>query len=130
MNMEVEAFIFGKKIGTILLKDGIVYFEYDKEFQGSNLEISPIKLPLSLNSVYTNTDDKYFEGLAGVFHDTLPDKFGTKVIERYFESKNISSYELNVVQKLIFVGDKSIGAISYKPSIHKLDNHMKMLKKL
>ena len=42
MNMEVEAFIFGKKIGTILLKDGIVYFEYDKEFQGSNLEISPI----------------------------------------------------------------------------------------
>ena len=83
MNMEVEAFIFGKKIGTILLKDGIVYFEYDKEFQGSNLEISPIKLPLSLNSVYTNTDDKYFEGLAGVFHDTLPDKFGTKVITKF-----------------------------------------------
>ena len=70
MNMEVEAFIFGKKIGTILLKDGIVYFEYDREFKGSKLEISPIKLPLSLNSVYTNTDDKYFEGLAGVFHDT------------------------------------------------------------
>ena len=82
MNMEVEAFIFGKKIGTILLKDGIVYFEYDREFKGSKLEISPIKLPLSLNNVYTNTDDKYFEGLAGVFHDTLPDKFGTKVIER------------------------------------------------
>ena len=33
MNMEVEAFIFGKKIGTILLKDGIVYFEYDREFK-------------------------------------------------------------------------------------------------
>ena len=41
MNMEVEAFIFGKKIGTILLKDGIVYFEYDREFKGSKLEISP-----------------------------------------------------------------------------------------
>ena len=60
MSMEVEAFIFGKKIGTILLKDGIVYFEYDREFKGSKLEISPIKLPLSLNNVYTNTDDKYF----------------------------------------------------------------------
>ena len=53
----------------------------------------------------------------------MPDKFGTKVIERYFESKNISPHELNIVQKLMFVGDKSIGAISYKPSIHKLDNH-------
>ena len=127
---EVEAFIYDKKIGTILLKDGRVYFEYDKEFKNSKLEISPLKLPLSLEGVYTNNDEHYFEGLAGVFHDSLPDKFGTKVIERYFESKNISSYELNVVQKLIFVGDKSIGAISYKPSIHKLDNHMKMLKKL
>jgi hypothetical protein len=47
MSMEVEAFIFGKKIGTILLKDGIVHFEYDREFKGSKLEISPIKLPLS-----------------------------------------------------------------------------------
>jgi serine/threonine-protein kinase HipA len=120
---EVEAFIYDKKIGTILLKDGRVYFEYDKEFKNSNLEISPLKLPLSLEGVYTNNDEHYFEGLAGVFHDSLPDKFGTKVIERYFESKNIPSYELNVVQKLMFVGDKSIGAISYKPSIHKLDNH-------
>jgi serine/threonine-protein kinase HipA len=96
---EVEAFIYDKKIGTVLLKDGRVYFEYDKEFKNSNLEISPLKLPLSLEGVYTNNDEHYFEGLAGVFHDSLPDKFGTKVIERYFESKNIPSYELNVVQK-------------------------------
>ena len=121
-HFEVEAFIYDKKIGTILLKDGRVYFEYDKEFKNSKLEISPLKLPLSLEGVYTNNDEHYFEGLAGVFHDSLPDKFGTKVIERYFESKNIPSHELNVVQKLMFVGDKSIGAISYKPSIHKLDN--------
>ena len=122
---EVEAFIYDKKIGTILLKDGRVYFEYDKEFKNSKLEISPLKLPLSLEGVYTNNDEHYFKGLAGVFHDSLPDKFGTKVIERYFESKNIPSHELNVVQKLMFVGDKSIGAISYKPSIHKLDNQKK-----
>ena len=121
MSMEVEAFIFGKKIGTILLKDGIVYFEYDKEFKTSNLEISPLKLPFSLNGVYTNNEDRYFEGLAGVFHDTLPDKFGTKVIERYFESKNIPPHELTVIQKLMFVGDKSIGAITYKPVAHKIE---------
>ena len=33
MNMEVEAFIFGKKIGTILLKDGIVYFDRERDLQ-------------------------------------------------------------------------------------------------
>lgn len=119
--MEVEAFIFDKKIGNLLLKDGIIYFEYDKNFKASGLEISPLKLPLSQNGVYTNNDERYFEGLAGVFHDTLPDKFGTKVIERYFESKNIPPHQLNVLQKLMFVGDKSIGAITYKPVLHKID---------
>ena len=121
MSMEVEAFIFDKKIGNLLLKDGIIYFEYDKNFKASGLEISPLKLPLSQNGVYTNNDERYFEGLAGVFHDTLPDKFGTKVIERYFESKNIPPHQLNVLQKLMFVGDKSIGAITYKPVLHKID---------
>ena len=121
MSMEVEAFIFGKKMGTILLQSGIVYFEYDKAFKASGLEISPLKLPLSLNGVYTNNDDRYFEGLAGIFHDTLPDKFGTKVIERYYESKNISPHDLNIIQKLMFVGDKSIGAITYKPVAHKIE---------
>ena len=121
MSMEVEAFIFDKKIGNLLLKDGIVYFEYDKNFMTSGLEISPLKLPLSHSGVYTNNDERYFESLAGVFHDTLPDKFGTKVIERYFESKNIPPHQLNVLQKLMFVGDKSIGAITYKPVLHKIE---------
>jgi len=117
-SLEVEAFIFDQKIGTILLQDGITYFEYDKRFKTSGLEISPLKLPLSLQGAYTNYDDKYFEGLAGVFHDTLPDKFGTKVIQRYFEEKNIPSHKLNALQKLMFVSDKSMGAISYKPAIN------------
>jgi serine/threonine-protein kinase HipA len=69
--MEVEAFIFDKKIGNLLFKDGIVYFEYDKNFKTSGLEISPLKLPLSFNGVYTNNDERYFEGLAGVFHGHL-----------------------------------------------------------
>jgi len=119
---EVEAFIYGKKIGTILLKNGVVYFEYDKEFINSNLEISPLKLPISTSGIYTNSDDRYFEGLAGVFHDSLPDKFGTKVIERFFESKGVLASELNIIQKLMFVGDKSIGAISYKPIIGEIDS--------
>lgn len=41
------------KAVTLLLKDGIVYFEYDREFKGVSLEISPIKLPLSLSGIYT-----------------------------------------------------------------------------
>jgi len=121
VSLEVEAYIFDKKIGTLLYGEGKIFFEYDTNFKTLGLEISPLKLPTSLTGVYVNNDDKYFESLAGVFHDSLPDKFGTKVIERYYESKNIPAYELNVLQKLMFIGDKGIGAIEYRPSSHQID---------
>ncbi len=116
MSFKVHPYIWDKKIGTIIYDEGDIYFEYDNAFRGSGLDISPLKLPLDLKGVYTNKDERYFAGLAGVFHDSLPDKFGTKVIERYFESKGMDAYELNAIQKLMFVGDRGMGAISYRPA--------------
>ena len=40
---------FGSEIqpvGRLAIRDGIIYFEYDNAFLETNLEISPIKLPL------------------------------------------------------------------------------------
>ncbi len=106
MSLEIDPYIFGKKIGTLLYENGHVYFEYDETFRVSGLEISPFNLPLNSTRLYSNPDDSsYYQGLPGVFHDSLPDKFGTKIIEKYFESKNIPSHELNILQKLMFVGN-------------------------
>ena len=124
MSLEIHPHIFGKKIGTLLYQNGQVYFEYNEAFKASGLEISPFKLPLQSTQLYSNREDtNYYQGLPGVFHDSLPDKFGTKIIEKYFESKNIPPHELNMLQKLIFVGNKSMGAISYHPSEKLMDKH-------
>jgi len=124
MSLEIHPHIYGQQIGTLLLKEGRVYFEYDEAFRRSGLEISPLMLPLASTRLYTNEDDMaYYGGLAGVFHDSLPDRFGTKVIERYFESKNIPSHELNIIQKLMFVGRKGMGAITYEPNENLLNTH-------
>jgi len=124
VSLEIFPYLYGKKIGTLLLKKGRVYFEYDAAFKESALEISPLKLPLLATQLYTNSDDlAYYNGLAGVFHDSLPDRFGTKVIERYFEAKGIASHDLNVIQKLMFVGNKGMGAIHYEPNEKLLKNH-------
>ena len=124
MSLEIHPTIFGKKIGTLLYQEGRIYFEYAEAFKASNLEISPFKLPLNSTKLYSNTDDtSYYQGLPGVFHDSLPDKFGTKIIEKYFESKHIPPHELNMLQKLMFVGNKSMGAISYHPSEKLIDKH-------
>jgi len=124
MSLEIHPHIFGKKIGTLLYQDGQIYFEYDEAFKALDLEISPFKLPLKSTKLYSNRDDtRYYQGLPGVFHDSLPDKFGTKIIEKYFESKHIPPHELNMLQKLMFVGNKSMGAISYHPSEKLIEKH-------
>jgi serine/threonine-protein kinase HipA len=124
MTLEIHPYIYGHRIGTLLLDGGRVFFEYDEAFRASGLEISPLKLPLQSTRLYTNEDDvAYYGGLAGVFHDSLPDRFGTRVIERYFESKNIPPHDLTIIQKLMFVGHKGMGAIHYEPSENLLEHH-------
>ena len=113
--MEVTVRIFGLKVGTLYEDGGIARFEYERDFIDTGLNISPLKLPFE-TTTYVNYDDKYFETLAGVFFDSLPDKFGTKVVKRYYESKNMHSRNLSVLQKLVFIGKRGMGALEYEPS--------------
>ena len=112
--MEVIAYILGKKIGVLYEQNGIVSFEYEQDFLNLNINISPLRLPFDTQT-YINYDDKYFQTLAGVFFDSLPDRFGTKVLERYYESKGVAARELTLLQKLIFIGNRGMGAIEYEP---------------
>jgi serine/threonine-protein kinase HipA len=117
---ELEVMLYGQVVGTLFENKDGVYFEYTKAFINGGLEISPIKLPLK-NGLYTNRDEAHYQTLAGVFHDSLPDKFGTAVIEKYYETKGVPSSELSVLQKLAFVGDRAMGGLEYKPK-EKLDD--------
>ena len=89
-----------------------IYFKYDKDFK---LNISPLYLPIS-QAQYSFPDLSFQHSIAGVFSDSLPDSFGMKVIGNYFE-KSYPKFEPNIIDKLLFVGDVSLGAITYKPAI-------------
>ena len=114
---EINAYIYGKKIGTMIEHQGIIYFEYDKKFKLNGLEISPIKLHTSkTNDAYTNPDHTtLYHGMAGVFFDSLPDKHGMAFIDRYFEKQGLKPFEVTLLHKLAFIGDRGMGAIEYIP---------------
>jgi len=89
---EISAYIYGKKIGTMIEYDGTIYFEYDKEFKLEGVEISPLKLHTTKTFLY--------HGLAGVFFDSLPDKHGMPFIDRYFEKQGLGAFEITSLHKL------------------------------
>ena len=114
--MKLNVKLYDKLVGELVDKDGKIFFRYDKEFLKQGYSISPIKLPLEGRIFSNNEYYHYFQGLMGVFNDSLPDKFGNKIIEQYYKSKGLDINSMSVLQKLIYIGNRSIGALEYEPS--------------
>ena len=104
------------KLGTLATKNKKIYFEYDKEFLKSGIEISPYKLPLKAGLFECNDDT--FDYLWGVFNDSLPDGWGRLLIDRHFISKGINPSSLTPLDRLAYVGSNGMGALSYEPEIN------------
>jgi len=115
--------LWGREVGTISEDDtGRVAFEYTDSFRRAGLEISPIHLPLRQDGVFTFPElqrKTAFLGLPGVFADALPDRFGSEIIKRFFEEQGRPSDALSPVQKLLYVGDRAMGALTFHPSIER-----------
>ncbi|MHC5064922.1 MAG: type II toxin-antitoxin system HipA family toxin, partial [Planctomycetota bacterium] len=54
-------------------------------------------------------------GLPGVLADALPDAFGNRVIRAYFAARGESERAMSPVQRLLYVGDRALGALTFHP---------------
>lgn len=63
---------------------------------------------------------EYFQGLHGVFNDSLPDGWGRLLLDRLLAREDILAGSLTPVQRLAFVGADGPGALSYHPADHRL----------
>jgi serine/threonine-protein kinase HipA len=106
-----------RKVGRLAFKDRQVLFEYDASFIASGIEISPIKLPL--RSGVSIADTTIFDGLFGVFNDSLPDGWGRLLLDRTVEKFGIHRGQLNPLDRLAYVGRHGMGALSYEPELGK-----------
>jgi serine/threonine-protein kinase HipA len=104
-----------RKVGRLAFKDRQVLFEYDASFIASGVEISPIKLPLRPG--VSIADTTIFDGLFGVFNDSLPDGWGRLLLDRTVEKYGIHRGQLNPLDRLAYVGRHGMGAISYEPEL-------------
>jgi len=102
-----------REIGRLAHKEGVIYFEYNKEFLTLNLQLSPYKLPLR-SGVFV-CDDNVFEGLFGLFGDSLPDGWGRLLLDRYFMNRGINYSEITPLDRLSYIGAYSTGALLYEP---------------
>ena len=115
--LECHVRLWGEELGVLAQIKGKIYFQYESSFLKKNLEISPLHLPLNAK-VYETSTLTHFEGLPGVFADALPDSWGNKIIENFFtRTKHLSVYDISPLQKLLYMGSRSMGALEFYPSV-------------
>ncbi|MFZ9181145.1 MAG: type II toxin-antitoxin system HipA family toxin [Rickettsiales bacterium] len=107
---------FGGKVipvGRLAIRDRKIYFEYHSTFIEANLDISPLHLPLK--SEVSSFDYNLFEGLPGVFNDSLPDGWGRLLFDRFARSTAILPSDITPLDRLAHVGLNGLGAMVYEP---------------
>ncbi len=100
-------------VGQMVSDNGKIFFKYDTDFIKKGLEISPFKMKLSDGILFPDTS--IFDGLFGVFNDSLPGGWGRLLLDRTLLSKGINLTQITPLHRLAYVGSSGRGALIYEP---------------
>ncbi len=75
-----------------------------------------LALLLPLTPGLKREQTRIFEGVFGVFDDSLPDGWGRLLTDRYFRAKGRAPETLTALERLAFVGSRGPGALCYGPA--------------
>lgn len=100
-------------VGRLASRDRRIFFEYDAAFVSAGLEISPHRLPLRPGLVLG--EPHLFEGLPGVFNDSLPDGWGRLLFDRALRANGLAPEQVTPLDRLAQVGRRGMGALVYEP---------------
>lgn len=112
--------LWGRDVGAVAWNAdrGIGEFEYDPGFISQGLEIAPLTLPLrpgiaSFPALARDT----FHGLPGLLADSLPDRFGNRIIDAWLARQGRNAEDFTPVERLCYMGIRGMGALEFKPAI-------------
>lgn len=94
---------------------GIAVFEYAAEFVASGLRLNPMLDAPAVRIPLRPSDPRAFDGLHGLFADSLPDAWGRLLIERRLSELGMIPADLSPLDVLAIVGSRGMGALVYEP---------------
>ncbi|MCL2529937.1 MAG: type II toxin-antitoxin system HipA family toxin [Coriobacteriia bacterium] len=96
-----------------LTRDGRAAFEYSDSWLVDGFALNPLSLPLQ-KQVFLPKDDP-FEGVFGIFNESLPDGWGWLLVDRMLRERKIDPASLCRLARLAIVGSSGMGALTYQP---------------
>ena len=121
--MKLKVFLnmygFRQEVGLLYQDKQRIFFEYAPAFLNSSIELSPFKLPLK--SGVFEEKSHVFDGLFGLFNDSLPDGWGCLLLDRKLRKLGKSYAEITPLDRLSLIGANPMGALEYEPAAEDSD---------
>lgn len=119
MNNEViKVNLFDEVLGFLSLQQQKIIFQYDDNFLKKKINPAPITMSIDKGDAlysFPNLSKDTFKGLPGLIADSIPDRFGRRLIKEKF--KRIKLDNPNPLDYLSHIGNKTIGALSFESDI-------------
>jgi serine/threonine-protein kinase HipA len=113
--------LWGTTVAYVSMNEGESFarFEYDPAFAARGVELAPLVMPLQAHRVYQFSDlpKHSFYGLPGLLADSLPDKYGNKLIDVWLAQKGRTAETFNAVDRLCYTGKRAMGALEFEPAV-------------
>ena len=120
MAIAAEVRLWGRRVGAVAQaeNDPFAAFEYDPAYLSSRIELAPLTMPLTTR-IYRFPELPYaaFHGLPGLLADSLPDRFGNRLIDAWLAGQGRSPDSMSAVERLCYIGSRGMGALEFRPRI-------------
>lgn len=120
MSQSAEVWLWGRRIGGALIDDdsATAVFDYEPPFLRSGIQVAPLTMPLR-EGVYSfpELDHRTFKGLPGLLADSLPDRFGSAVLDTWLAAQGDAPDNVSAVERLRYTGARGMGALEFRPEL-------------
>lgn len=114
----INVSLWGRRVGTLVPapQRGAFAFRYEKSFLSSGIEIAPLMMPLRAEPyVFADLPRAAYDGLPPIFADSLPDTFGTGLVDHWLQVHGLARDEITPLDRLAYLGRRTMGALTYEP---------------
>jgi len=120
MNTSAKVLLHDTHIGSVTWDESraLGIFEYHPHFLPSGMQVAPLTMPLGGGThSFPDLPRETFKGLPGLLADSLPDKFGNLLIDRWLAEQGRSPRSFNPVERLCYLGSRGMGALEFQPTL-------------
>lgn len=114
----IEVLAWGRRVGAVALNPatGWYSFAYSPEWVEGGIELAPLHMGLRTAPYeFLQLRRETFYGLPPLLADSLPDRFGNALVNRWMADQGVAAGAITPLDRLAYAADRALGALEFRP---------------